>query len=362
MNSNTIQFSEWSYNSTLEELTFRVDGTKAPVINGIVQTMKNYIPSVGFNTDEMIIYKNTLENGKIHNDLLQERLKLIPLHFNRSEIEEPYQKNKYTFTLHKKNTTNDSIYVTTHDIYIYDFEGNLMSKEFHERIFPKNPITGDYVLIGYLQPNEYNTDNGDEVSFRLNASLGTGKDHTMYEPVSAPRSHFIIDENKAPTDVRPIYRKQYYIKDEEGDASAFGVGLESINGWKPWEIVERSFDELVYLLDSLKNDTIEIIHEEEKRVRLISTRLEQRHLRILQKMSIVQERQSYVKGTQLPKIRYMGINIPHQTVEKAFVEYTAEDLSTNITDMHDLIDNTKSYIMNCKQMFCQFYETNKPSV
>lgn len=355
MESNQIQFSHSYYDKSNEEFSFRIDGTKHEVANSIVRGIK-YVPSVGFDTHEMTIYANTLDNSKTHNDLLKERLNLIPLHFNRQEIEAPYQRNQYIFSLDKKNTTKDTILATTKDITVYDFEGNIVSDEMHRHIFPQNPNTQDYPLIGYLCPNPYDTQSGDQLSFQTTASLGIGKTHAMYDPAAAPAHSFVVDESRVPEDATINQRKRYAILDKHNEATAFHIRLESINGWKPWEIIERSITEMIKITEDLKNESISVVDNDAHRVRLNVSRREQGHLHVLRKIALMRERKSHEQGSSLPRVRYMGINIPHQTVEQALVECTVEDLDSSISDIHEIIDATVSYLKELRDKYTQFVQ------
>lgn len=181
-------------------LEFEIHDISLAYINSFRRIILAEIPNIAIDFDPLSD-KNTDLNIKInksslHNEYLGHRISLIPLCFSENEVEN-YEKNNYKFILKVKNTTNENISVTTNDIQIYDKNNKLYSKEFHEHIFPKDPITNDYILITRLKSNPNNPSNGEEIDIEFTASKDIAKQHARWCPVSCCTSYYLINQNEA---------------------------------------------------------------------------------------------------------------------------------------------------------------------
>ena len=182
-----------------KNITFKITDIDLSIVNGLRRILISEIKNVAFDFDprdvnEDIVF-NKNETG-LHNEFLGHRISLVPLHFTREEIKK-YDKEDYKFILKKKNTTLNNVSLTTGDFQILNKEDREMDKEFTDRIFPKNHLTKDYILLNVLRPNIYNTDMGEEVDIECKASIGTAKKHARWSPVSLATFENVIDEKLA---------------------------------------------------------------------------------------------------------------------------------------------------------------------
>jgi DNA-directed RNA polymerase subunit L len=179
-------------------LKFQIDNIDVSILNSIRRTILGNIENVSFDfsatgTENTIFYKNT---SPLHNEFLAHRLCLIPICFTPNEIID-FDTDDYTFILNLKNTTNEVIDVTSKHIIIKDKDDNIMKDSFRDRVFPKNIITGDYILINKLKPNIFDISKGDEIDIKMKAIKNTAGYHTSFCPVSICLFYNIIDEMKA---------------------------------------------------------------------------------------------------------------------------------------------------------------------
>lgn len=181
-------------------LTFDINGIDLGVVNALRRIITSELPHVGieFNPyDEEKSDIRFIENtSSLHNEFLGHRISMIPLKLDENEIEN-FQKEKYNFEIKKHNTTKDKLAVTSDDIRITDEYGEERDKAFHEKVFPRSPITGDPILIVILNENIYNPEYGEKLHVKFKASIGISQKHSRYSPVSTCAFHNITDNEKA---------------------------------------------------------------------------------------------------------------------------------------------------------------------
>ncbi len=168
-------------------INFKIKDLDLSIINAVRRIILAEIPNVAFYFDPYDIDNNSIKiktnTGVIHNEFLAHRISLVPLCFDENEIYN-FDPKKYKFVLHKKNTSNSVMNVTTADFDIIDESGSKYPEKFREKILPKNPITGNYILLTKLKPNLYDTNNGEELELECTPSLNIAKTHSRWCPVS----------------------------------------------------------------------------------------------------------------------------------------------------------------------------------
>lgn len=178
---------------------FKISQLDLSVVNSLRRVILSEIPCAAFYFDaydqenkHINVIKNT---GVLHNEFLSHRISLIPLYFTQEELDS-FDENKYKFVLKKKNTSSEVMLVTTKDFVIYEGDKQL-PETFREHIFPKCPITNDYILITKLHPNLYNSDLGEEIEIECKASIGTAQKHSRWCVVSQCCYYNTIDQSES---------------------------------------------------------------------------------------------------------------------------------------------------------------------
>jgi DNA-directed RNA polymerase subunit L len=184
--SNTVE------DATFNKLSVDIEDVDVSFVNALRRIIISEVPTAAF--DEHITFnRNT---GSLHNEFLSHRLSLIPLRFTWDEIDN-FVPTKYNFSLKVKNQTDGMITVTTKDFIISDDTGKVYPQEFHRRMFPANPVTGDHILITKLKPNLFDKTKGDEIDIVAMASIGVGKVNAKWSPVSQCSYWNIVDDEAA---------------------------------------------------------------------------------------------------------------------------------------------------------------------
>lgn len=188
------------------KIIFKVKDVDVALLNSVRRIILSEIDNVAFE------YKpyNTGDNQKInilvntcplHNEIIQQRLSMIPLNFKVNEILD-FDENKYKFVLNKKNTTNMLMNVTTEDIQIFDENNKKYDENFTRRIFPKNKYSNDYILITKLKPNLINTNDGNEIIINMKATKDKAQNYSGFGYVSQCVYHNIVDDSKADKELK----------------------------------------------------------------------------------------------------------------------------------------------------------------
>ncbi len=309
------------------ELRFNLTGSETygldkSVVNAIRRTLLTDIPTVAFRVDEnkekdVIINTNT---GALHNELLIQRVGLIPLYINP----ENYMKN-YLFKLNVKHDDKKQFkFVTAEDFEIYpllpeltkrienyqnedseeldkllhsndynnyDYNKPLSSSE-KEKIFRpyffKRNNSKNYCLLTELK----NT-NSDEFFQELDLygvpSLSTAEENSRHQAVSCATYSFSKDEsliNKiwsdrkqsnsiSKEDEETEYNKfilseseRYFLRDAENEPFTYDFQLKSCHFKTETELFVYAIDILIERLDLLKGSFMNLLQDKETNIRV----------------------------------------------------------------------------------------------
>jgi DNA-directed RNA polymerase alpha subunit/DNA-directed RNA polymerase subunit L len=164
-------------------LKFTLSGINVSIANGIRRSILSDIPILAFKTfphneNQADFIKNTT---RFNNEILKQRLGCIPINITDHSL--PY--NELLVEIHKRNDTKEMMFVTTKDFKIKNTNSDKYLDETTVRkIFPPNPITGDFILFARLRPKISNDLPGEEIKINAKMSLQTANEDGMYNCVS----------------------------------------------------------------------------------------------------------------------------------------------------------------------------------
>lgn len=200
------------------KISFIVEDIDVSILNSIRRTILSDIPNVAFDFEpyefdnkKVDIITNTCS---LHNEIILQRLSMIPLKFTENEIYD-FDPLKYKFKLSKTNNTNKMLNVTTGDIQIFDENDKKYPDSFIRKIFPKNKISDDFILLTKLKPNNYDKDKGDSIEINMIASKKTAKDYAGFGYVSQCVYHNIVDKDKAKQALKELKEKNKNLNSKE---------------------------------------------------------------------------------------------------------------------------------------------------
>ena len=142
-------------------LYFTLQGVEVSIANALRRTILSDIPTVVIETDtyeknQCNILTNT---GRLHNEILKQRLSCIPIHSTvlRDTEDEKSLPGNYQLVVDVKNETDNIMYVTTEHFKLRDKQtGKMLAKEEQDKLFPglfpKNVQTQSYIDFARLRP------------------------------------------------------------------------------------------------------------------------------------------------------------------------------------------------------------------
>lgn len=206
-------------------LYFTLQGVEVSLANALRRTILSDIPTVVIETDtyeknQCNILTNT---GRLHNEILKQRLSCIPIHSTvlRDTEDEKALPGNYQLVVDVKNDTDNNIYVTTEDFKLRDKKtGTMLSKEEQEKLFPglfpKNVQTQSYIDFARLRPGIGNDIPGEQISLVSDFSVNVAKTNSMYNVVSKCAYGNTPDKEKAVT----IWDKQEASLRQSGESES----------------------------------------------------------------------------------------------------------------------------------------------
>ena len=206
-------------------LYFTLQGVEVSLANALRRTILSDIPTVVIETDtyeknQCNIITNT---GRLHNEILKQRLSCIPIHSTvlRDTEDEKALPGNYQLVVDVKNDTDNNIYVTTEDFKLRDKKtGTMLSKEEQEKLFPglfpKNVQTQSYIDFARLRPGIGNDIPGEQISLVSDFSVNIAKTNSMYNVVSKCAYGNTPDKEKAVT----IWDKQEASLRQSGESES----------------------------------------------------------------------------------------------------------------------------------------------
>lgn len=187
----------------------------------------------------------------LHDDIVAKRVALIPIKLSAAEVD-AFVPSSLTLELHVKNDTKLPLDVTTEQIDLF-----LHGKPYPDKatVLPACRITGDYILITRLQPEQ-------EIKLSAVATRGIADMHTSYAVTSIASYGYERDEaavaaaravlvtsldGKDEADSRNILNRfdtidsqRIYAKEENGSPVGYKFVMESESGLACSEILGRA--------------------------------------------------------------------------------------------------------------------------
>lgn len=161
--------------------------------NAIRRTLLSDIPVIAirtetYETNQCEIHTNT---GRLHNEIMKQRLSSIPIHSKKLQDDEDGKAlpNHYQLEVHVKNDSPNVRYVTTEDFHIKEKDGEKpLTRDEQQRLFPdlfpKDTQTQSYIDFARLRPKLGDGLEGEELHLTADFSIATAKENSMFNVVS----------------------------------------------------------------------------------------------------------------------------------------------------------------------------------
>ena len=189
-------------------LYFTLNGVEMSFANALRRTMLSEIPTIVIETDtyEKNQCNIIINTGRLHNEILKQRLSCIPIHTThlRDTEDQKALPGNYQLMVDVKNDTDNIIYVTTEDFKLRDKKtGTVLSHEEQEKLFPglfpKNVQTQSYIDFARLRPKVGIEIEGEQLSLIADFSVNIAKESSMFNVVSKCAYGNTPDKDKAVT-------------------------------------------------------------------------------------------------------------------------------------------------------------------
>lgn len=157
-------------------LSFTLGNINVSIANGLRRIVSE-IPAVIFRTtphekNNAIFEVNTT---RMNNELLKQRLSCIPIF---ADIDFPV--DDYLLVVDKQNKTNTVEYVSTADFTVIDLKTKQVDKQLTAKLFPPNPLTGDYPELVRLLPHVSENIEGERILLKCKFAIGTAKENSSF--------------------------------------------------------------------------------------------------------------------------------------------------------------------------------------
>jgi len=197
-----------NFSEDANALYFTLHGVEVSIANALRRTILTDIPTIVIETDtyeknQCNIITNT---GRLHNEILKQRLSCIPIHSTilRDSEEHKALPDNYQLVVDVKNDTDNIIYVTTEQFKLRDKKtGTILTKEEQDKLFPglfpKNVQTQSYIDFARLRPGIGSDITGEQISLVADFSVNVAKESSMFNVVSKCAYGNTPDKDKSVT-------------------------------------------------------------------------------------------------------------------------------------------------------------------
>jgi len=157
-------------------LSFTMSNVNVSIANGL-RRITSEIPVVVFRTSphERNNAHFEINTTRMNNELLKQRLSCIPIY-----ADSDFQIKDYVLLVDKQNKSNTVEYVTTQDFTVVDLRTNQEDKKLTSKLFPPNPLTGDYPELVRLLPRVSENIEGERILLKCKFDIGTAKEDSSF--------------------------------------------------------------------------------------------------------------------------------------------------------------------------------------
>ena len=157
-------------------LSFTLSNVNVSIANGL-RRIASEIPAVIFRTSphERNNAHFEINTTRMNNELLKQRLSCIPIY-----ADSDFPIKDYALLVDKQNKSNTVEYVTTQDFVVVDLRTNQEDKPLTAKLFPPNPLTGDYPELVRLLPRVSENIEGERILLKCKFDIGTAKEDSSF--------------------------------------------------------------------------------------------------------------------------------------------------------------------------------------
>lgn len=273
---------------------FTLAGLNVSLANGLRRTIQDDIPSYVFDVKTCKVDVNT---GRLHNEILKQRLQCIPIH-SKVDMEgwlvnKPDHNlfEKYSMELDVQNNGDHTIYVTTSDFRIKNkTNGRFLTELELNRLFPLNKLTNSPVIFARLRPRISESVPGEHLKLSCDFAISTADENSAFTSTCCSAYGNTIDPEAADKawdaaelrirdeaakksesvdaaeiafqkkNFQILDRQRYFVKD------SFDFNIESVGVYEPRELCKmacvRLKTQFEALASEIESDNVTILNSE----------------------------------------------------------------------------------------------------
>jgi DNA-directed RNA polymerase alpha subunit/DNA-directed RNA polymerase subunit L len=352
-----------------DAITFTLSPTRVAYANSLVRTIKSHVPTVAFRADmnevgattDVTVYKNTTP---MSNEMLADRIGLLLVH---NDSPESWEKERFLFKLHVKNTTSAIRHVTASDFEVLEKQDGAEEERVkvpNTQFFHPDPVSQQTCLIATLKPQVEGQD-PEEIHLEAWATAGVGREHVRFQPTCICAYGYTRDESATRIQEQWIrWLKEYkkvdpkelekeadlkkslelefrsmqiwrcYKEDGDGEPYSFDWTVESAGPLSPQQCVYRGCLAMAALCDKYANiDTGDL----PSNVRIQPADAKVKGFDILfegEDYTLGNALQTWIDDTYISTgaggIHYAGFKVPHPLRDEGLLRLGVEELDEGV--------------------------------
>jgi DNA-directed RNA polymerase subunit L len=295
----------------------------------------------------------------MNNELIKQRLSCIPIY-----ADSEFNIDDYMLVVDKQNKSSTIEYVTTGDFEVFNVSTGEKETELAAKLFPRNPITGDYPELVRLLPRVSENIEGERLALKSKFDLGTAKQDSAFnvasswvysntpDPIkikaawSEKKSELAKTLNAADIafaekDWQLLDAKRHFIPD------SFDFVIETVGPFTNMEIINKAarlmLAKLARLQDTIQNDPTAIVASDSTIPNCFDIILKNEDYTLGKVIEFILYEKHYTKT-----VHYCGFRKPHPHIDESIIRLGFK----NPTDKVSVI----TYIMNAVVDATRIYE------
>lgn len=258
---------------------FTLSNIHVSFANALRRVLLSDIPTVVFYTlnnseNKCIIHENT---SRLHNEIIKHRLGCIPIHTTDLKM----LPENYILEVNVQNNTDTTMLCTTEHFKIVPKKSNAekevkeLTEDEMRKIFPKNPMTQQYIDFVRLRPKIGDSVPGEKIHLTCEFSVSSAKTDNMFNVVSKCAYSNTIDKVKCDEAIEELVRKwkEDGLNDEEIQFNRNNFRLLDAQRY----YVENSFD---YVVESIG------VYENRELVKMAAGILRTKFTKMIEKIDV----------------------------------------------------------------------------
>ena len=355
-----------NFQKTNDTLNFDIKGCNSSLVNCLRRIIISEVKTCGFRTEEyeesdLKVIANT---SSLHNEFLLHRIGLIPINIknvNETDI------SKYKFILNVSNKSQEILDITTREIKVFNMDTG--KDEDNQSFFPKNPITGDNILITRLKPTPDGA--GEHIHIEGKCSRGVGKEHIRFSPVSKIvfinkvdpkvyetelKKYIAEHSNLSEVDAKHKFNieesERHFYVDDNGDPNMFEFTLESVGVIPPESILLQGINQIVLKLKKFSAELEKTLKSNNSSVTIKETKS------LMKAFDITIENETHTLGHLLQshinkfnesKDIFVGYKNPHPLDKKIMIRLKVDDINQVKSILQDTVAKLTKICVNMEK-------------